>query len=108
MPADVAGHVRHHLHEDVRDDDDDPVGDGHGTGLHHLAERDVNIVFVYGDPQYYSRFGFTPESSVETPYPLPTEWVDAWQSLWLEYGSAPVGGKLSLPEIWLDPALWTA
>jgi putative acetyltransferase len=32
-------------------------------------ERDFNVVFVVGEPEYYARFGFSAESA--TPFPCP-------------------------------------
>jgi putative acetyltransferase len=79
------------------------------AGLRRLEEEGIGRVFVLGDPGYYARFGFDPERSVETPYPLPPVWADAWQSLRLEDEPGEiVAGKLSLPGFWLDPALWSA
>ena len=77
-------------------------------GLRRLQSEGIGMVYVLGDPAYYARFGFLPERSVETPYPLPSEWADAWQSLRLMDAIGPAGGKLSLPRLWLDPALWSA
>jgi putative acetyltransferase len=78
------------------------------TGLHQLLGEGISAVYVLGDPAYYGRLGFSPERSVRTPYPLPSEWADAWQSQTLGDAVGPAGGKLSLPEVWLDPALWSA
>ncbi len=77
-------------------------------GLRRLEEAGIGLVFVLGDPAYYGRLGFRAETSVETPYPLPADWADAWQSLRLGDASAPDSGKLSLPGFWMDPALWSA
>ena len=76
-------------------------------GLLRLEEEGIRSVYLLGDPAYYSRFGFAPERSVETPYPLPAEWADAWQSLGLGDPVAGGSGRLVLPEFWLDPALWS-
>lgn len=79
------------------------------AGLQQLEEKGTGKVFVLGDPGYYARFGFEPERSVETPYPLPCEWADAWQSLCLgDAAGARAAGKLMLPGFWHDPALWSA
>jgi putative acetyltransferase len=92
----------------------DPTCQGKGigsalvqAGLRRLQEDGISMVFVLGDPAYYSRFGFRSEPTVGTPYPLPTDWADAWQSLRLGDTVELVRGKLSVPEIWLDPALWS-
>ena len=75
-------------------------------GLVLLEEQGVAQVFVLGDPAYYSRFGFTQESEVSTPYEIPAEWASAWQSLNLA-GSENLGeGGLQLPEAWMRRGLW--
>lgn len=76
------------------------------TGLRRLAETDVSLVFVLGDPAYYKRFGFLPDSRVEPPFRLPVEFNDAWQSQSVGNIKAAISGKLSVPRQWLQPALW--
>jgi putative acetyltransferase len=76
------------------------------TGLQRLAAGGVRQVLVLGDPDYYRRFGFRPETAVAPPYPLPADWTGAWQSLPLN-DAAPFGpGSLALPAPWLQPGLW--
>jgi putative acetyltransferase len=75
-------------------------------GIRRLQDAGVSVVFVLGDPAYYSRLGFEPEHAVEPPYPMPPEWKDAWQSLVLEDDAKSCAGRLSVPEQWLRPALW--
>jgi putative acetyltransferase len=77
------------------------------AGLRRLEDADVSHVYVLGDPAYYGRLGFLPESYVEPPYPLPAEWGGAWQSKTLCGAATPCSGKLSLPRPWLQPALWS-
>ena len=43
------------------------------AGLKRLEDADVNLVCVLGDPAYYGRLGFVPETLVEPPFRLPTE-----------------------------------
>jgi len=76
------------------------------AGLLRLEEEGVALVFVRGDPTYYGRFGFLPESSIEPPYPLPAEWRAAWQSISLCGTTEPVTGTLEVPPRWHEPALW--
>lgn len=76
------------------------------AGLRRLEDMDVNLVFVLGDPAYYGRLGFRPESLVEPPFRLPAEWDGAWQSQHLGDTATPCAGKLSVPPQWLQPALW--
>jgi len=81
------------------------------AGVQRLESFGLTHVFVLGDPKYYRRFGFKPESRVAPPYRLPPEWASlgAWQSMSLGYAkSAYRGGKLSVPPPWLKPALWTS
>jgi len=76
------------------------------AGLKRLEETDVNLVFVLGDPAYYKRLGFLPESLIEPPFRLPVEWNGAWQSQYTGNIKAPFPGKLSVPRQWLQSALW--
>ena len=76
------------------------------AGLQRLETEDVSLVCVLGDPAYYSRLGFVPESLVEPPFRLPAEWRGAWQSQHLGDTSTHCAGKLSVPPQWLHPALW--
>lgn len=76
------------------------------NGLDRLEKSGVSQVFVLGDPAYYQRFGFSPERHVLTPYPLPAEYGDAWQSMPLATRAPLLAGRLSLPEPWMDAALW--
>lgn len=74
-------------------------------GLQRLKALGVDLVFVLGDPRYYSRFGFMPQSAIQPPYPMPAEWQDAWQLLQIGRLAAS-SGKLVLPDMWMDAALW--
>ena len=76
------------------------------AGLKRLKDADVNLVCVLGDPIYYGRLGFVPETLIEPPFRLPTEWSGAWQSQYLGGTATPCVGKLSVPPQWLQPALW--
>ena len=76
------------------------------AGLERLRDSGTTHVYVLGDPAYYGRHGFGPESRVQPPYPLPGEWATAWQSLALGSPTTEASGKLQLPPQWLEPALW--
>jgi putative acetyltransferase len=76
------------------------------AGLERLKGLGIQAVYVLGDPAYYGRFGFSPERSVKTPYPIPAKWADAWQSQRFGVAAEPLSGTLHLPDFWLDPALW--
>ncbi len=77
------------------------------SGLQRLEVDGVSQVLVLGDPAYYGRFGFRPESRVMPPYALPPEWVGAWQSKGLGDAATSGRGELELPRPWLKPALWS-
>lgn len=77
------------------------------AGFHNMEKAAVTRVFVLGDPAYYSRFGFRREDGVAPPYPLPKEWVGAWQSLSLNGGKPDIRGRLSVPGPWRREALWS-
>lgn len=76
------------------------------AGLQRLEDAGVRLVCVLGDPAYYGRLGFVPESSVKPPYDLPAEWEGAWQSQNLGNTRAPDVGTLSVPRQWRQPELW--
>ena len=76
------------------------------AGLQRMESAGVTRIYVLGDPAYYGRFGFAPETDVAPLYPLPAEWRGAWQSKSLADGEAPLKGRLALPRVWLRPELW--
>jgi len=75
-------------------------------GIQRLKVENVTLVYVLGDPAYYGRLGFVPESLVEPPFQLPREWARAWQSQCLDSVVTPVAGKLIVPPPWMQAALW--
>lgn len=77
-------------------------------GLRRLEESGAERIYVLGDPAYYGRFGFLPDSEVAPPYPLPPDWRDAWQSLDLSESNLSLRGQLTVPLSWRDRALWSA
>lgn len=76
------------------------------AGLREMEDMGVRLVCVLGDPAYYGRLGFEPESAVSPPFPLPAEWDGAWQSRAPGNTATFCAGKLSVPKQWLQPALW--
>lgn len=75
-------------------------------GLQQLKDAGDALVCVLGDPAYYGRLGFVPERNVRTPYPLPAEWADAWQSQQLA-DVTNLAGTLVVPPQWQHPELWS-
>ena len=81
------------------------------NGLRRLAETGTALVFVLGDPAYYSRFGFEPATRLgfAAPYPLPDAYAEAWMVQALRdgvlgsvHGRIVCADALSRPELWQE------
>ncbi|QDV16353.1 Acetyltransferase (GNAT) family protein [Gimesia panareensis] len=50
------------------------------AGLKQLRDAGGELVFVLGDPAYYTRFGFQPAGArgLKAPHPIPVEHAEAW------------------------------
>lgn len=44
----------------------------------------VNIVFVYGDPKYYGRFGFSADAAHQYTTPYKLQYPFGWQAILLK------------------------
>jgi putative acetyltransferase len=78
------------------------------AGLRQLKDREVGLVCVLGDPAFYGRLGFLPETSIRPPYRLPAKYEAAWQSQSLRDTEAAYSGELSVPVQWRRPSLWVS
>ena len=47
-------------------------------GISHLKSQGVNLVFTYGDPNFYSRVGFSPISENIVKAPLKLTYPEGW------------------------------
>ena len=75
------------------------------TGLDVLAKKQVDVVFVLGDPNYYGRSGFHTDHDVNPPYSLP--YPEAWQVLELKAGILKgVSGTVKCAPALMYPELW--
>lgn len=79
------------------------------SGLEQLGAQSVHVVFVYGDPKYYGRFGFSHEAAqpFEAPYRL--TYPFGWQALLLNpYEAATDNRSLRIRcvDALNDPGLW--
>lgn len=90
--------------------DDQNTGIGQNLikyGLNHLKSLNVSLVFIYGDPSYYSKTGFEQisESIVKAPCPLsqPIGWLA--QSLDGQ-ANQPMAGPTKCVEALNDPGPW--
>ena len=76
-------------------------------GMQQLSAMGVNIVFVYGDPNYYERFGFNIDTAHNyiTPYKL--QYPSGWQAIVLnEYTMEKVPVTINCVASLCDPKLW--
>ena len=76
-------------------------------GIQQVAAMGVNVVFVYGDPEYYGRFGFNADAARDYTAPYPLQYPFGWQVLVLnecaiEKAPVAIGCVSSLR----DPQLW--
>ncbi|TWU39562.1 GNAT family N-acetyltransferase [Novipirellula artificiosorum] len=81
------------------------------AGLSQLADSSVNLVFVLGYPDYYSRFGFKPAGvqGLQATYPIPPQNADAWMVAELTpgtiencEGTVRCSGALDHPKYWIE------
>lgn len=76
-------------------------------GLHKISLLDAQVVFVYGDPEYYGRFGFSPEPAQRYIPPYPLQYPFGWQALVIkerDMGNADL--PISCVHSLSDPRLW--
>lgn len=73
--------------------------------LAHHKESAVHDIYVYGDPNYYSRFGFIEASTEQIEVPYPLSYPFGWQRLQLNEHPV-VSGMLSCVEALQKPELW--
>lgn len=76
-------------------------------GLQALREQDTQLVFTYGDPNYYRKVGFASvdESVIAAPQPLsyPNGWLA--QSL-IDQPISTMAGKMRCVEAFNRPDIW--
>lgn len=76
-------------------------------GLQQLSAMGVNVVFVYGDPNYYGRCGFSADTAQQYTTPYRLQYPFGWQAIVLdecdiEKPPAAITCVTSL----CDPILW--
>lgn len=77
------------------------------SGMDRLSSLGVNIVFVYGDPEYYSKFGFSVDAARRYLPPYDLEYPFGWQSITLnEFRISESSIKIACVASLCDPALW--
>lgn len=95
-----------------------PDQQGHGVGdalvrdgLARVRAAGAKACFVYGDPAYYGRFGFTAEAALPFTPPHDLSYPTGWQGLSLTLtliapGEAGTRGTLSCVDALDDATLW--
>lgn len=77
------------------------------SGIERLSKMGVNVVFVYGDPQYYGKFGFSPDAASVYSPPYTLQYPFGWQAISLNDDSfIAESAKLSCVAPLSDPELW--
>jgi len=75
--------------------------------MQQLSGMGVGILFVYGDPGYYSRFGFTVDAAERYIPPYKLEYPFGWQGIILgefSTGKSPV--NITCVTALCDPEMW--
>jgi putative acetyltransferase len=75
-------------------------------GLDIISSLGAFIIFVYGDPQYYSRFGFKTDLAQHFTPPYPLQYPEGWQAMTLNSTVFPEGGKFQCVNSLNHPQLW--
>jgi putative acetyltransferase len=75
-------------------------------GLDTIANIGAFIVFVYGDPQYYSRFGFSTDLARKFTPQHSLQYPEGWQALKINSSVFPEGGAIICVDSLNDPDLW--
>ena len=89
-----------------------PAFQGRGIGAQLVREgmqalSDADVLLVYGDPNYYGRFGFSAEAAAGLTAPYPLQFDFGWLALHRKPGSADLPrGAITCVDPLNDPALW--
>lgn len=76
-------------------------------GMARLSKMGVNILFVYGDPNYYSKFGFNADAASGYLPPYELQYPFGWQAIILNEGVFTKSSvKISCVDPLNDPELW--
>ena len=77
------------------------------SGMQHLSTAGVDILFVYGDPEYYSKFGFSVDAAECYIPPYKLQYPFGWQAIALnESGVEKSAIKITCVTSLCDPAMW--
>ena len=77
------------------------------SGIARITEKAVNVLFVYGDPEYYGKFGFSARAAKKYLPPYKLQYPLGWQAIVLNEGGANENAvELSCVASLCDPILW--
>ncbi len=77
------------------------------NGIELLSSEEANILFVYGDPKFYSKFGFNEKTAARYSPPYKLQYPFGWLALALgKEDSVEHTGKVSCVASLRDPTLW--
>jgi putative acetyltransferase len=77
------------------------------NGIERLAKTSAEVLLVYGDPDYYGRFGFTVDAAISYLPPYPLQYPFGWQGMAIN-GDGTVSAPVNIACVASlhDPALW--
>lgn len=75
-------------------------------GLDHISRAGSFLVFVYGDLNYYSKFGFQTSLAKNFIPPYSLQYPEGWHALKIDDSHYPAGGRIFCVDSLHDPLLW--
>ena len=77
------------------------------SGMQQLLKMGVNILFVYGDPEYYSKFGFSADVADRYTPPYKLQYPFGWQAIvFNECNITKTSISIACVTSLCDPELW--
>ena len=76
-------------------------------GMQQLSTMGVDILFVYGDPKYYGKFGFSADTAERYTPPYKLQYPFGWQGITFkkcDTGKSSI--QIACVASLCDPALW--
>lgn len=76
-------------------------------GMRTLREMEINILFVYGDPEYYGRFGFSADNAEKFDPQHELQYPFGWQAIILnKFSIGKACSNVVCVDSLSDPGLW--
>jgi putative acetyltransferase len=77
------------------------------SGIRRLSSKGVGVIFVYGDPKYYGRFGFSADAAAPYVPPFSLQYPFGWQGIDFEACRTRTSpANIFCVKSLCDPALW--